>query len=134
VFTDGGMLSNFPVNIFDRTMGTPRWPTFGVKLSARATEQWTGTWASVGSPLRLGRALVSTMMNAHDRLELDDPAVCARTIFVETDGVRATDFHLSKDLRDELFEHGCAGAKDFLATWDWDGYKRKYRRPEDEED
>lgn len=30
---DGGVLSNFPTEIFDRTDGvTPRWPTFGVKI------------------------------------------------------------------------------------------------------
>ena len=34
---DGGMLSNFPIEVFDRTDGKPpRWPTFGIKLSAQA--------------------------------------------------------------------------------------------------
>ncbi len=33
---DGGVLSNFPIDIFDRTEGRrPRWPTFGVKLLPR---------------------------------------------------------------------------------------------------
>jgi NTE family protein len=33
---DGGMLSNFPIEVFDRTDGKrPRWPTFGIKLSAQ---------------------------------------------------------------------------------------------------
>ena len=33
---DGGMLSNFPIEVFDRTDGKPpRWPTFGIKLSAK---------------------------------------------------------------------------------------------------
>jgi len=36
VLVDGGMLSNFPVDIFDRTDGKPpRWPTIGIKLSAK---------------------------------------------------------------------------------------------------
>ncbi len=36
VLVDGGMLSNFPIDIFDRRDGgTPRWPTFGIKLSSR---------------------------------------------------------------------------------------------------
>jgi len=38
--TDGGMLSNYPIDIFDRA-ASPRWPTLGVKLSAR--EQITDT-------------------------------------------------------------------------------------------
>lgn len=58
VLTDGGMLSSFPINIFDRTHGTPRWPTFGVKLSARTVDRWTDNWASVDTPIRLGKALV----------------------------------------------------------------------------
>jgi len=33
---DGAMPSNFPVEVFDPTDGKhPRWPTFGMKLSAR---------------------------------------------------------------------------------------------------
>src|SRR5699024_8158424 len=33
---DGGLLSNFPVSVFDRPADeVPRWPTFGIKLSAR---------------------------------------------------------------------------------------------------
>ena len=36
VLVDGGMLSNFPVDTFDRTDGKPpRWPTIGIKLSAQ---------------------------------------------------------------------------------------------------
>lgn len=36
VLVDGGMLSNFPVDTFDRRDGRPpRWPTIGIKLSAR---------------------------------------------------------------------------------------------------
>ena len=35
-WVDGGLLQNFPVTVFDRTDGQPnRWPTFGIKLSAR---------------------------------------------------------------------------------------------------
>ena len=34
-WVDGGMLSNFPVEVFDRSDGQPsRWPTIGIKLSA----------------------------------------------------------------------------------------------------
>lgn len=34
-WVDGGLLSNFPVALFDRTDAEPRWPTFGIRLSAR---------------------------------------------------------------------------------------------------
>ena len=38
IWVDGGLLSNFPVEVFDRSDGEPqRWPTIGIKLSARDT-------------------------------------------------------------------------------------------------
>jgi NTE family protein len=34
-WVDGGVPSNFPITVFDRTDGQPaRWPTIGIKLSA----------------------------------------------------------------------------------------------------
>lgn len=126
--TDGGMLTNFPVHIFDRYDRQPRWPTFGVKLSARPPEgRWGAGTTPVRGPVGFARALVSTLVEAHDRLDLDDPAVCARTVFVGTDGVNATDFGLSEASRDELYQAGRYAAKDFLAGWDFAEYLRRYR-------
>ncbi len=34
-WVDGGLLSDFPVELFDRPDAQPRWPTFGIRLSAR---------------------------------------------------------------------------------------------------
>jgi NTE family protein len=128
VCTDGGMLSNFPINIFDRTRGKPRWPTFGIKLSARPPAgRWVDTWAPVPGPIPLAKALIATMMNAHDRTYMDDPSVCASTVFVDTDGVRSTDFGLAQQARDDLYERGRTAGQSFLADWDFDEYIRKYR-------
>jgi NTE family protein len=128
ICTDGGMLSNYPIHIFDRLAGVPRWPTFGIKLSPRPAETWQPSWARVNGPASLARALVTTMANAHDRLSLDDPAVCARTIFVETNGVKATDFTIGTDVRDRLYERGRDSAETFLGDWDFDKYLSTYRR------
>jgi NTE family protein len=126
--TDGGMLSNFPVHVFDRYDRRPRWPTFGVKLSARPADGPRGADAPrLRGPIGFGRALVSTMMDAHDRLDMDDPSVCARTIFVETSGTNATDFGLPPEVRDELYRAGRAGATEFLTGWDFDDYLRRFR-------
>jgi NTE family protein len=128
VHTDGGMLSNFPINVFDRSDGRPpRWPTFGIKLSGRPADSWLDDgWSPVRGPLSLARALLHTMMNAHDRLYVDDPAVCARTMFVETNGVKATDFGLTAHARRELYENGREAAADFLAQWSFAGYRRAF--------
>jgi NTE family protein len=126
--TDGGMLSNFPVHIFDRYDRTPRWPTFGVMLAGRPAPGNRGAGTGrIRGPVGFGKALLSTMINAHDRLDLDDPGVSARTVFVETHGLNATDFDLDPDTRDELYRAGRQAAKDFLATWDFTDYLRRYR-------
>src|SRR5262245_4135214 len=129
VHVDGGMLSNFPINLFDRTDGQrPRWPTFGVKLSGRpAPGPWRASWAPVRNLAGLSKALITTMANAHDRVYLDDPAVCARTVFVETFGVKATDFDLSPDQQRDLYEGGRVGAAGFLTGWDFAAYLARYR-------
>jgi NTE family protein len=81
---DGGMLSNFPIDVFDRTDGkAPRWPTFGIKLSARPTKPVLQRFEVKGA-LGLARAMVGTMTNFHDQMHIDDPAVLARTMFVDT--------------------------------------------------
>lgn len=124
---DGGALSNFPIDIFDRADGlAPRWPTFGVKLSAKP-ENMNAAVNKVHGTISLAKALMGTMASAHDQMHLDDPAVLARTIFVDTAGVKATDFHLKPKQRDLLFKNGEASMKDFLSTWSFNKYSSQYR-------
>jgi NTE family protein len=124
---DGGMLSNFPVDVFDRRDSrTPRWPTFGLKLSARPDTAQAQKFEIQGT-LSLAKAMVGTMTNFHDQIHIDDESVLARTIFVDTMGVRATDFDLDEATQHTLFENGCEAATKFLATWDFDRYVASYR-------
>jgi NTE family protein len=115
---DGGLLSNYPISVFDRTDGRPpRWPTIGVKLSARETPQQVET--DVDNTFDLAKAMLSTLVNFYDRLHLDDPAVVARTIFVDTGGVSAVDFGIDDPTREVLYQTGRAAAEKFLSTWSW---------------
>ncbi|MFG1997571.1 patatin-like phospholipase family protein [Spirillospora sp. NPDC048911] len=125
---DGGLLSNYPITVFDRRDTLrPRWPTFGIKLSARpAPGRWTVGRPARG-PVSYGRALVQTMIEAHDRLDLDEPSIAARTVFVDSAGVGATDFRLSREARADLHERGYKAAEKFLTDWDFDAYLTKYR-------
>jgi NTE family protein len=127
-FVDGGMLSNFPVAVFDRHDGVePRWPTFGIKLSARpdANQRPTPT----NGPIELLKAMVATMTNFHDGMYIDEPSVCARTIFVDCGQTRATDFDLSPEQAETLYQSGRAAATGFLETWDFEKYKATYLKP-----
>ena len=127
---DGGMLSNYPIDLFDRPEGeTSRWPTFGCKLSARPGASNNPKYKIDGA-LDLGKALIGTMMSAHDKMHIDDPAVIARTIFIDTFGVKATDFDLEESTQVRLYESGVAAAEKFFgAGWDFDHYLRTYRTP-----
>jgi len=117
--TDGGMLSNFPVSIFDRTDGKPpRWPTFGIKLSARLSPA-QGTWNPDADAIQLAKSLLTTMQKARDQVYVDQPSVASRTIFVDTTGYNATDFHLTPADKQKLFSNGLAAGTKFLGAWDW---------------
>lgn len=120
---DGGVLSNFPVNIFDRVDGRPpRFPSFGVKLSARP--EATHVPHRIRTSLDFGRALVSTVLSAQDQRHLDDPCVVARTIFVDTMKVQSTDFDIDADTRDRLYANGRAATERFLGRWDFEEFLR----------
>jgi NTE family protein len=130
---DGGMLSNFPVSVFDRTDGAePRWPTLGIKLSGRPEDNRLN---DVRGIVTLSKAMVTTMTGFYDRMHIDRADVVARTIFVDTFGVKATDFALSKDTAEKLFESGRLAAAAFLdgndrhPAWDFEEYKRQFRTP-----
>lgn len=120
-FVDGGILSNFPIWLFD-SVEPPPWPTFGVKL----IEPDEGKPRDIGGPVDFLKAIVATMMEAHDKLHVEDEDI-PRTIGVPTDGVRTTDFDLSDARKARLFANGVAAARDFLATWDFEAYKRSHR-------
>ena len=127
---DGGMLSNFPIEVFDRTDGKPpRWPTFGLKLSAKPDAALRQKYDVQGT-FSLARAMVGTMTNFHDQIHIDDPSAVARTMFVDTFGIRATDFDIDETMQDTLFKSGRRAADAFLRDWDFETYLAIYRSGE----
>jgi NTE family protein len=118
---DGGMLSNFPIECFDRTDATPpRWPTFGVKLSAKpAARQVPQT---VDSSAELAVACLKTLLGAHDAYHLADDRTTLRTVFVDTLGVNATDFGISAATQQQLYQNGRVAAETFIGAWPPKGF------------
>lgn len=124
---DGGMLSNFPIEVFDRTDGkAPRWPTFGIKLSAKPITAQLQKFDIRGT-FGLARAMVGTMTNFHDQMHIDDEGVLARTMFVDTEHVKATDFGIDDSTQDMLFANGRLAATKFLTGWDFEAYVKTFR-------
>lgn len=112
---DGGMLSNFPVDAFDRTDGKPpRWPTFGIKLSARPDSRQIAREILGTADLLLG--CLHTLLDAHDAYHLEDEGVTQRTIFVDTGRIKSTDFDIDSTQQQHLYENGRAAATKFLSA------------------
>ncbi len=129
---DGGLLSNFPVEVFD-SGGTPDWPTFGLKLvrsdATPPAQQATSVQAVkhlINGPVSELAAMFFTAMEAHDAYYLRADKF-VRTITVDTLDIASTDFALGPDKKEALYASGVAGAQAFLATWDFDEYKALYR-------
>jgi NTE family protein len=111
-WVDGGLLSNFPVEVFDRSDGQPqRWPTIGIKLSARDTTMPP----SQASDDTFHEALscLQTLLNNANRYYLA-PDKAARTIFIDSTGINATDFEITPQQRATLFENGQHAAQQWL--------------------
>ncbi|MFC5648659.1 patatin-like phospholipase family protein [Paenibacillus solisilvae] len=119
---DGGLLSNYPIWIFD-VEGIPRWPTFGFRLLGEPTE---APFHDIHGPFSMFRAMFQTMLKAHDQRHVDKHARI-RTVFIPTGQVTATQFDLSGEDRDFLVQSGQETARKFLEGWDHAKYVKEFR-------
>ena len=122
---DGGLLSNFPVWLFDSGGGIPEWPTFGFKLVEPEAEHELPN--KVRGPISMLMALFSTMMQAHDARYISD-AQFVRTIPIPTLGIGTTEFDISPEKSEALYQSGRRAGEEFFATWDFTEYISKYRK------
>lgn len=134
---DGGMLSNFPVWLFDCATGEePEWPTFGLLLvepepeksvSVRLTKERD---RGVSALIDYVKAMAQTMMEAHDRMYVQQ-AEWARTIGIPTLGVGTTEFDITRERALALYDSGRSATEKFLETWDFDAYVQVFRTGKD---
>lgn len=123
-WVDGGLLSDFPVQLFDRP--GPRWPTFGIRLSARPGIPPTH---AVHGPVSLGIAAVETLVSNQDNAYIDEPCTVRRTVFVPAEDVSPIDFDLSAEQRDALYQRGLQAGQQFLRTWNYAAYLKDCDTP-----
>ncbi|RPE06759.1 patatin-like phospholipase family protein [Paenibacillus polymyxa] len=119
---DGGMLSNYPIWLFD-VDGIPRWPTIGFRLSEKRTYAQS---VDINGPVSLLKGMFKTMLQAHDQRHVDEHAE-ERTVFIPTGKVTTTKFDLTEEDKHSLLSSGYAAAEKFLETWDFEAYKHKFR-------
>lgn len=119
---DGGMLSNYPIWLFD-VDGIPRWPTFGFRLSEKRTYAQS---VDINGPVSLLKGMFKTMLQAHDQRHVDEHTE-ERTVFIPTGKITTTKFDLTEEDKHTLLSSGYAAAENFLKSWDFKAYKHKFR-------
>ncbi|MDM5223553.1 patatin-like phospholipase family protein [Peribacillus sp. NJ11] len=119
---DGGILSNYPVWIFD-VKGIPRWPTFGFRLTKPSIQKGP---SPIQGPVSMFKAMFRTMMQAHDLRHVEEQDA-VRTIFIPTGNISTTEFSLNEKEIKYLYLSGFKKAEEFLDQWNFEEYKVEYR-------
>jgi NTE family protein len=110
---DGGLLSNFPVFLFDSPR--PERPTWGFRLHG-GTGRRRPPYHPIPRPLwelPLLKAMFLTPMEAAD-IEHMAHATGVRTVSIPTGAVRANDFQLTKEQLEQLYASGYEEAARFF--------------------
>jgi NTE family protein len=113
---DGGLLSNFPIWIFDTP--NPQFPTFGFRF----VKDKVSIDPVIPTPLHLFKNIFKTMLQAHDLRHINEDTL-ERTIKIPTGDINATDFGLNEEEIDFLYNSGYTSTKKFLSTWDFEQHK-----------
>lgn len=113
---DGGLLSNFPIWIFDTP--NPMFPTFGFRF----VKDKVSIDPVIPTPLHLFKNIFKTMLQAHDLRHMKEDTL-ERTIKIPTGDINTTDFVLNEDEFDFLYLSGYTSTKNFLSTWDFEQHK-----------
>ncbi len=122
IYVDGGVLRNFPVRLFDhgryfgpdqpdKEMINPH--TLGFRLdSEKEIKMFTGGKADVRYRIRsifsYSKALAKTIMEFQDAVHLSSDD-WKRTIYIDTLGVKTTEFDISEEMKKNLVDSGRAG-------------------------
>ena len=124
VFMDGGIMSNFPIDLFHNSEKVPEAPTFGVKLGIdRAKPQPTNTFL----------ATVGAMFDA-TRTQYDfdfiqrNPDYQHLVHCLDVDKYNWLDFDMPEADKKDLFAIGVRGSLNFLANFNWEAYKKVRRK------
>jgi NTE family protein len=123
-FVDGGLLSNFPINLFyNPNIAVPRLPTFGINLDDTVPEDRkndTVAWSFFGY---FGRML-TTLRGFYDKDFLVQNKVYERGIgsipLVEYNWLN---FFLTDEDKKAMFLRGAQAATKFLLEFNWEEYK-----------
>lgn len=113
LIVDGGLLSNFPLWVFEHTEKQNTRPILGVKLS-ESLEQTKPR--KIKNAFDMLHGLFSTMKQAHDSRYISKSHK-DNIIFIPVEDIEATDFSISEQTKKELIRAGQYHAEQFLKFW-----------------
>ena len=118
-FVDGGLMSNFPINVFHNKSVVPRLPTFGVRLGVSRNEP-----NKISSPVNLFGAMFNSIRHLHDYdfiLKNPDYEMLVEKIDIGTHDW--LNFGIDDNSKIDLFLRGAQAADRFLRRFSWEKYK-----------
>lgn len=117
-FSDGGLLSNFPISLFHRPF-VPRAPTFGARLgsASRVVNEIDSLGGYAGE-------LFNSLRHYNDYdFIYNNPDYRSLITYIPTDGHSWLNFFMQDDEKLVLFKKGMTAAYEFLERFDWLAYK-----------
>ncbi|MBW1657767.1 patatin-like phospholipase family protein [Flavobacterium quisquiliarum] len=120
MFMDGGIISNFPIDIFHENLNVPASPTFGIKLGYDKNEINTNEKFS-----NLISSMFDTARYGYDAEFLrKNPDFKHLIGYIDTGTHNWLNFNLTEDAKIDLFIRGAQNAADFLNRFNWEEYKK----------
>lgn len=113
ILVDGGVLSNFPIWLFDKEDVQKVRPVLGIKLSPNVFEHEKH---HIGNAVQLFSALFETMKDAHDARYISKRHA-KNIIFISTKGILSSEFQLTNEQKQVLYQMGRSQAQQFLKSW-----------------
>lgn len=118
MFIDGGIMSNFPIDVFHDPSKVPDAPTFGVKLELDHRRK------NITGPLNLFGAIFNSARHTLDYDFLHRNSDYKKLVtWIPAEGYNWLDFNMPDEKKVGLFLEGAKSAAEFLRGFDWPQYK-----------
>ncbi len=119
IFVDGGIMSNFPIDLFHKIHIVPPRPTLGVKLGLERRKL-----NEISNITDLITGCFEAARNLRDFEFVDKNQDFKNLVaYIDVGNIEWLDFNVSEKTKLELFRRGALKAKDFLEKFDWEAYK-----------
>lgn len=120
LYMDGGIISNFPIDIFHTNNKVPDSPTFGVKIGLDKAEinQNKKFFSLIGSVFNTAR------FSSDDNFLRTNPDFRNLIGYINPGNHNWLNFGLTDEAKIDLFIRGAQAASEFLKTFNWEKYKK----------